>query len=343
MIPPDFSYETALAPVRQNIMVLLVDDQIIVAEAMRRALHSELDMEFHYCQDCTKALEIAKHIQPTVILQDLIMPGVDGLDLVKEYRADRQTSSIPIIVLSAKEEATVKSEAFRVGANDYLVKLPEPVELIARIRYHSKAYLTQLQRDAAYHALRRSQQELTETNLELQRLTHVDGLTALSNRRYLDESLDAEWTHAIRTRVPIAAMMIDIDHFKLFNDTYGHLAGDEALQQVALVLKAACRRSSDTAGRYGGEEFVLIFPGMPEHEAHALANNLVAQVAALNIPHAASTTSDRVTISVGVAVQVPKRGQHASSLIKTADDGLYAAKRAGRNQARLGEYNERQI
>lgn len=335
MIPLDHSSENTPPPC-QKIMVLLVDDQVIVAEAMRRALQGQPDLEFHYCQDCAKALEIAKRVRPTVILQDLIMPGVDGLDLVKEYRADRQTADIPIIVLSAKEEAIVKSECFRIGANDYLVKLPEPIELIARIRYHSNAYLTQLQRDAAYRALRRSQQELTETNLELQRLTHVDGLTSLNNRRFLDESLDAEWAHGIRTRVPITAMMIDIDHFKLFNDTYGHLAGDEALQEVARVLKAACRRSSDAAGRYGGEEFVLIFPGMPEKEAIAFADNLVAQVADLNIPHSASPTSDRVTISVGVASQVPKRSLQASSLIKAADDGLYVAKRAGRNQAGLG-------
>src|SRR5690606_24859191 len=138
-----------------------------------------------------------------------------------------------------------------------LVKLPEPIELIARIRYHSNAYLTQLQRDEAYRALRRSQQELTEINLELQRLTHVDGLTGLSNRRYLSESLEAEWKHGLRTQTPISAMMIDIDHFKLFNDTYGHAAGDEILQKVAAVVKAACRRASDIAARYGGEEFAV--------------------------------------------------------------------------------------
>ena len=332
----DLSAGGSLARFRQNIMVLLVDDQVMVAEAMRRALLDEPDLEFHYCQDCPNALEVAKRVRPTVILQDLVMPGIHGLDLVRKYRADPQTCDIPIIVLSTKEEATVKSEAFRAGGNDYLVKLPEPIELIARIRYHSNAYLTQLQRDEAYRALRRSQQELTEINLELQRLTHVDGLTGLSNRRYLSESLESEWKHGLRTQSPISAMMIDIDHFKLFNDTYGHLAGDEVLQKVAAVVKAACRRTSDVAARYGGEEFVVVLPSMREGEACALANDLVARVAELNISHSQSPTNDRVTISLGVATRIPQRGEASSSLIKAADEALYAAKRAGRNQARRG-------
>lgn len=329
----DPSAETRLSLARENIMVLLVDDQVMVAEVMRRALLDQSDLVFHYCQDCANAVEVAKQVRPTVILQDLVMPGVDGLDLVRAYRADRETSKIPIIVLSAKEEATVKSEAFRAGANDYLVKLPEPIELIARIRYHSNAYLAQQQRDEAYRALRRSQQALTEINLELQRLTQIDGLTSLSNRRYLSESFEAEWRHGSRTRLPMSVMMIDIDHFKSFNDTYGHVAGDECLKSVADVLKSSCRRASDVAARFGGEEFLLLFPGMPAADAAALANELVAKVAALDIPHAQSSIESRVTISVGVATQIPERGQPSADLIKAADDALYSAKAAGRNRA----------
>lgn len=320
-------------PTAQKAMVLLVDDQVMVAEAMRIALADEPDLEFHYAQDCRNALEIARQVGPTVILQDLVMPGINGLDLVRDYRADPMTANIPIIVLSAKEEASVKSEAFRAGANDYLVKLPEPVELIARLRYHSGAYLAQLQRDEAYRALRRSQQELIASNLELQRLTKIDGLTSLSNRRYLDEALEAEWKHCQRTRTPISAMMIDIDHFKLFNDAYGHLAGDEALQKVAGILGAACRSTTDIAGRYGGEEFCLILPGMDEAEALALSNRLIAQVADLGIPHARSETRPCVTISIGVATSVPQRGQQSIAIIKSADEALYTAKRGGRNRA----------
>jgi len=331
MLPPP-SEETILAT-RQNLMVLLVDDQVMVGEAMRRVLLNEPDIEFHFCSDCPNALEVAKRVRPSVILQDLVMPGIHGLELVRQYRADPQTRDIPIIVLSTKEEGTIKSEAFHIGANDYVVKLPEPIELVARIRHHSNAYLAHLQRDAAYRALRRSQQELTEINLELQRLIQVDGLTGLSNRRYLSESLDSEWKHAMRTQTPISAMMIDIDHFKLFNDTYGHIAGDEILQQVASMVKSVCRRNSDVAARYGGEEFIAVLPAMPEAEVRNLARELVQQVAALNIPHAQSCTHDRVTISVGNATRIPLRGEKPTLLVKAADEALYIAKRAGRNRA----------
>ncbi len=310
---------------QRSIMVLLVDDQVMVAEAMRRALIGEADIEFHYCPDCPNALEVAKRVNPTVILQDLVMPGIHGLDLVRAYRTNRQTATIPIIVLSTKEEAAIKSEAFSVGANDYLVKLPEPVELIARIRYHSNAYLAQLQRDDAYRALRRSQQELTETNLELQRLTQIDGLTGLNNRRYLDNGLLSEWKHAARTRSPLSAMMIDIDHFKLYNDSYGHLAGDEVLKMVAAAIKSVCRRSGDITARFGGEEFIAVLPGAREKEMQAIADELVARVGALAIPHASSPTSDHLTISVGVATLVPDKADQPTRLIKAADEALYRA------------------
>ena len=166
-------------------------------------------------------------------------------------------------MLSSKGEPTVKSDAFQAGANDYLVKLPDQIELIARIRYHSMAYVNQLQRDEAYRALHESQRQLMETNRELERLTNVDGLTGLSNRRYFNEYMDAEWKRAVRSKQPLSILMIDVDHFKLYNDTYGHIAGDEVLRKVADALKQSCRRSTDLAARYGGEEFAIILPETP--------------------------------------------------------------------------------
>jgi two-component system chemotaxis family response regulator WspR len=145
-------------------MVLLVDDQAMVCEAVRRALNSLPDIDFHYCADARDVVPVASQIKPTVILQDLVMPGVDGLTLVSHYRANAATKDIPIIVLSTNEDPQIKGQAFAAGANDYLVKLPDKIELIARIRYHSRAYLNQVQRDAAYRALRESQQQLIENN-----------------------------------------------------------------------------------------------------------------------------------------------------------------------------------
>ncbi len=150
-----------------HVMVLLVDDQAMVCEAVRRALANQSDIDFHYCADAREALSIASQIKPTVILQDLVMPGIDGLTLVSQYRANPATRETPIIVLSTNENPQVKGQAFALGANDYLVKLPDKIELIARIRYHSKAFLSLLQRDAAYRALRESQQQLIESNAAL--------------------------------------------------------------------------------------------------------------------------------------------------------------------------------
>ncbi|HEY9600778.1 MAG TPA: response regulator [Allocoleopsis sp.] len=143
-----------------QIRVLLVDDQVIIGEAVQRMLATADDISFHYCSDPIQAISLANEIAPTVILQDLVMPDIDGLLLLRFFRANVATRDIPMIVLSAKEDAKLKADAFTAGANDYLVKLPDPIELIARIRYHSKAYLNKLQRDAAYQALRESEQRL---------------------------------------------------------------------------------------------------------------------------------------------------------------------------------------
>src|SRR5437660_11526586 len=150
-----------------HVMVLLVDDQALVCEAVRRALANQADIDFHYCADAREALTVANQIRPTVILQDLVMPGLDGLTLLNQYRANSGTKDIPIIVLSTNENPQVKGQAFALGANDYLVKLPDKIELIARIRYHSKALVNLVQRDAAYRALRESQQHLIESNAAL--------------------------------------------------------------------------------------------------------------------------------------------------------------------------------
>jgi phosphoserine phosphatase RsbU/P len=144
------------------VTVLLVDDQAIIAEAVRSMLATESDISFHYCSDPTQAIEQANAIGPTVILQDLVMPELDGLTLVRFFRANPKTREVPLIVLSTKEEPTIKAQAFAIGANDYLVKLPDKLELLARIRYHSKGYIAQIERNEAYRRLADSQRQLAE-------------------------------------------------------------------------------------------------------------------------------------------------------------------------------------
>lgn len=320
------------------VMVLLVDDQAMVGEAIRRALVNQPNIDFHYCANPAEAIAVAEQIEPTVILQDLVMPGIDGLALVRQYRTNPVTSNIPIVVLSTNEDPAMKSDAFAAGANDYLVKLPANVELIARIRYHSKAYVNQLQRDEAYRALRESQQQLMETIIELQQLTNVDGLTELSNRRYFNEYMDTQWKRAAREQSSLSVLMIDIDAFKRYNDTYGHLAGDEALKKVAETIQARVARSTDLAARFGGEEFSLILPATPLSGAHYLAEKLRRSVEDLGIPHNASTLAKCITVSVGAASTIPQRGDSFPSLIETADKALYEAKRAGKNRVVAREH-----
>jgi signal transduction histidine kinase/HPt (histidine-containing phosphotransfer) domain-containing protein len=191
--PPPES-EPPRHPPEYHVMVLLVDDQAMVCEAIRRALSNQPDIDFHYCADAREAINIANQIRPTVILQDLVMPGIDGLTLVSQFRTNPPTKDTPIIVLSTNENPQVKGQAFALGANDYLVKLPDRIELIARLRYHSRAYLNLLQRDAAYRALRESQQQLIESNAALISLNQKLEEATLAKSQFL-----ANMSHEIRT------------------------------------------------------------------------------------------------------------------------------------------------
>jgi len=327
----DSELDPMLPTAEYKIMVLLVDDQAMVGEAIRRALLSEEDIDFHFCPRAEDAVGIAEKTQPTVILQDLVMPGVDGLTLVRQYRSNPLTADIPIIVLSSKEDAMIKRDAFATGVNDYMVKLPDTIELIARIRYHSRSYNNQLQRDAAYRALRESQQQLQKTNFELQRLTNTDGLTGIANRRYFDDYLGAEWKRAKRMQEEISLLLIDVDNFKLYNDTYGHVAGDLVLKQVAKAMEASVVRSSDLCARFGGEEFSVILPNTNIDGARAAGEKVREMVESLQIDHVHSV-SGILSVSIGAATIIPQEEDNRSDLIHLADKRLYRAKQIGKNR-----------
>ncbi|MCL4203943.1 MAG: SpoIIE family protein phosphatase [Pirellulaceae bacterium] len=226
---------TSVSPPQRQITVLLVDDQPIVAEAVRRMLAPESDVALHYCQDPTRAIAEANTLQPTVILQDLVMPDLDGLTLVKFFRANPATREVPLIVLSTKEEPTIKAEAFGVGANDYLVKLPDRLELVARVRYHSKGYIAQLERNEAYRALAESRRLLADEVAEAAKYVR-----SLLPAPLTDGPVRVDWRFVPSTQLggdSFSYHWLDDDHFALFLlDVSGHGVGSSLMSVSALNI-----------------------------------------------------------------------------------------------------------
>jgi len=323
------AHEAALTEFK--VSVLLVDDQLIIAEAIRRMMSDQQDIEFHYVTDARLALDTAVRMQPTVILQDLVLPDTDGFALIKQYREHEALAHVPVIVLSARDDPKLKAYSFAVGANDYVVKLPDKLELLARIRYHSSAHISRLQRDQAFRFLRESQKNLAEANIELQKLAALDGLTGIANRRRFDDTLQGEWQRGQRDKEPLSLLFCDIDHFKKYNDHFGHLAGDLCLKKVAAVLTEHLKRPADLAARYGGEEFALILPETDTAGAMQIAEACRCHLENLQIEHPDSSKGI-VTISIGVATVVPSPASTMEQLINRADQALYTVKRSGRNR-----------
>ncbi len=235
----------ASVPTPRQVTVLLVDDQPIVAEAVRRMLAPDSDIAFHYCQDPTQAIARANALGPTVILQDLVMPELDGLTLVKFFRVNPVTRETPLIVLSTKEEPVVKAEAFATGANDYLVKLPDRLELVARVRYHSKGYIAQLERNEAYAKLAESQRLLAEEVGEAAKYVR-----SLLPAPIPSGPVRVDWRFIPSTQLggdSFSYHWLDDDHFAIFLlDVSGHGVGSSLMSVSALnVLRSQALPQTD--------------------------------------------------------------------------------------------------
>lgn len=229
------SINDALNPLKSSfkIKVLLVDDQLIVGETVKKMLAEDVDIELKYCQEPSMAIQIANDYEPTLILQDLVMPDIDGLTLVKFYRASQKLKDVPIIVLSSKEEATTKADAFACGANDYLVKLPDKIELIARIRYHSKGYINLLERNLAYQSLEKSQNALAN---ELSKAG--DYVISLLPSQMQSSEIDTFWRFIPSAQLGGDAFgyhWLDDENFAIYLlDVCGHGVGSALLSVSAL-------------------------------------------------------------------------------------------------------------
>lgn len=228
------SEHTAVSINIHQIIVLLIDDQAMVGEAVRRMLLGEENISYHFCSEPSKAISLANELAPTVILQDLVMPDVDGLTLVKFFRRNPQTKDIPLIVLSSKEEAKTKAEAFAMGANDYLVKLPDKIELIARIRHHSAGYINMLERNEAFKALQESQRRLAAELAEA-----ADYVASMLPEK-LDGVIKTDWKFVSSTSLGGDAFgyhWLDDNHFVMYLlDVCGHGVGAALLSISAMEV-----------------------------------------------------------------------------------------------------------
>jgi len=293
--------------------ILIVDDTQKNIQVLGTILKRE-KYQINVAQNGLQAIQMAEKVLPDLILLDVLMPELDGFQACKKLKESAITCDIPVIFLTAKVETEDVIKGFEVGGADYVTKPFNASILLARVRTHIA---------------------LREKTKQLELFANYDGLTQVANRRYFDEFLDREWRRCIRSQQCLSLIMLDIDYFKIYNDTYGHLQGDEALKKVSAVIKGISKRGSDLSARYGGEEFVIVLGNTPAYAAQQLAEKLCADIHALHIPHSGSQISEYITVSLGVASIIPAIEIENSELIKLADKQLYSAKEAGRNQVQF--------
>ncbi len=262
---------------------------------------------------------------PDMVLLDVALPDITGYEVARRIRASETSGNwTPIIFVTAMSRDEDVEQGIAAGGDDYLFKPISRAVLSAKIRAMHRI----VQMRTSLLVLTR---QLDAANQELVRVSASDGLTGIPNRRYFDETLNREWRRCRRNGSELALIMCDVDHFKRFNDLYGHQTGDECLRRVARVLTQASDRAGDTPARYGGEEFAIILPDTSAEGAGIVAEKAREAVIALDIPHAQSSYG-QVTISLGVASQIPDETATPEKLIQAADQALYHAKHEGRNR-----------
>jgi two-component system cell cycle response regulator len=292
-------------------VVIVADDSRLQRAVVRS--HLEADYEIVEAADGDEALQRCRERQPAALLLDVEMPALDGHEVLRAMKADPEMADIPVVFLTGNARTEDVVRGLEEGAHDYLRKPFEPTELQARVR--------------AAVRMKALQDELRRRNAELETISRTDALTGLANRRRTEECLGVLGSAARRHGHPLAALILDIDHFKAVNDTYGHAAGDRVLREVAARLQAEVRRE-DLTGRWGGEEFLVLAPMTDETGVAALGERLRKAVEAEPFDTGSGRTLP-ITISVGAAAG---GAADPEAMIRRADGALYAAKAAGRNR-----------
>lgn len=300
----------------QRARLLIVDDEAINIRMLDGMLRDDYDISVAIGGE--QALKRAFATPPDLILLDIQMGGMDGYEVCRRLKENELTRDIPVIFVTSMSETTEEIRGLELGAVDYITKPYHPP--IVRIRLKNQLELKR-QRDV------------------LNRLSSLDGLTGIANRRHFDAFLAQEWRRTVRNDGEIALLMMDVDHFKKYNDHYGHIAGDDCLKAIASALNATLTRTTDLLARYGGEEFVCILTSTGLHGAVRVAEKMREAALALAIAHADSDTSAQVTLSFGVATVRPGLlDLLPTDLLLAADRQLYLAKEGGRNRIVAAEF-----
>jgi diguanylate cyclase (GGDEF)-like protein len=293
--------------------VLIVDDERMNLNALHGLLRDQYQVMVAISGE--QALKAVLSGKPDLILLDINMPDMDGLEVCKRLKSDPLFSEIPVIFITGNTQEEDEVKGFEVGAVDYIPKPFNPIIVKARVQTHAR--------------LKRQSDMLKE-------LAYLDGLTGIPNRRRFEEWAAQELERCERLGAAVTTIMIDIDHFKYYNDHYGHQQGDQCLIQVAQTLQdLALSNGNGMMARYGGEEFVGLFKTTDPQSAALLTSDMVKRVNALGLPHEKSSTDAHVSISLGACISAVESNVDLQAMIKQADEQLYVSKTTGRNRAHL--------
>jgi diguanylate cyclase (GGDEF)-like protein len=293
-------------PVTKN-SVLVVDDEKASIIALTHILGEEYTV--FAAKKGKDAVDLVKKHLPNVVLLDIIMPEMDGFEVLTQLKQDEATRDIPVIFITGLGETEDEEKGLKMGAADYINKPFSPA--IVKLRVNNQVQM----------------QNQIET---IRYLSMTDQLTGIANRRNFDNRFKLEWNHANRSKAPLSLALVDLDHFKMYNDTYGHLQGDVALQMVARTITQSLKRSSDFAARWGGEEFAVLLPGTCAAGAMDVAECIRHHIEETHIP-CTEKGAETLTASAGVNTLIPDEKVTMEDLISGADQALYAAKNNGRN------------